>query len=120
MEMENLSSYSSAKRSKYGKRPKYKKKTWVRKLSKGKKAAFITGVVAISLCVVLVTGVLVVGNMFKFNHNNEFVKDHEIDSIVPINEGIINIALFGIDTRKPDDFTGRSDSIMILSIDTVS
>lgn len=120
MEMENLSSYSSAKRSKHGKRPKYKKKTWFTRLSKGKKVAFISSIVAISLCVVLVAGVLVVGNMFKYNHNNEFVKDPEIDSIVPINEGIINIALFGIDTRTPDDFTGRSDSIMILSIDTVS
>ncbi len=120
MEMENLSSYSSAKRSKHGKRPKYKKKTWFTRLSKGKKAAFISSIVAISLCVVLVAGVLVVGNMFKYNHNNEFIKDPEIDAIVPINEGIINIALFGIDTRTPDDFTGRSDSIMILSIDTVS
>ncbi len=120
MEMENLSSYSSAKRGKHGKKPKYKKKTWFSRLSKGKKAAFITSVVAISLCVFLVAGILIIGNVFKYNHNNEFVKDPEIDSIVPINAGVINIALFGIDTRTPDDFTGRSDSIMILSIDTVS
>ncbi len=120
MEMENLSSYSTAKRGRHGKKPKYKKKTWFSRLSKGKKAAFVSSVVAISLCFCLVAGVLIFANVFKYNHNSEFVKDPEIDSIVPINEGIINIALFGIDTRKPDDFTGRSDSIMILSIDTVS
>lgn len=120
MEMENLSSYSTSKQGKHGKKPKYKKKTWFKRLSKGKKAAFITSVVSISLCVVILAGVLIVANVFKYNHNGEFGKDPEIDSIVPINEGIINIALFGIDTRTPDDFTGRSDSIMILSIDTIS
>ncbi len=29
---------------------------------------------------------------------------------------IVNIALFGVDTRTPKSFTGRSDSIMILSV----
>lgn len=33
-----------------------------------------------------------------------------------IDKNIINIALFGVDARKIDDFSGRSDSIMILSI----
>lgn len=30
---------------------------------------------------------------------------------------IVNIALFGVDTRDKDSFSGRSDSIMIVSID---
>ena len=31
-------------------------------------------------------------------------------------EKIVNIALFGLDTRDPDSFKGRSDAIMILSV----
>ena len=35
-------------------------------------------------------------------------------------EGIINIALFGVDSRaEAGTFTGRSDAIMVLSVDTV-
>lgn len=120
MEMENLNSYSTPKHSKGKKKRKYKKKTWFSKLSKGKKAAFITSVVSISLCVAILAGVLVFVNVFKYNHNQEFIKDPELDAIVPINAGIVNVALFGVDTRTPDDFTGRSDSIMILSVDTIS
>lgn len=32
------------------------------------------------------------------------------------NQNIINIALFGVDTREEDSFEGRSDSIMIVSV----
>ena len=35
-----------------------------------------------------------------------------------IDERIVNIALFGIDARKPDSFKGLSDSIMVMSLDT--
>ncbi|MCQ2449914.1 MAG: LCP family protein, partial [Clostridia bacterium] len=33
------------------------------------------------------------------------------------NSSIVNIALFGLDTRSPKAFSGRADSMMILSLD---
>ena len=35
-----------------------------------------------------------------------------------IDKKIVNIALFGIDTRSEKSFKGNSDSIMVLSINT--
>lgn len=55
-------------------------------------------------------------NYHKLKGNNEDLGFSDI-----INEKVVNIALFGIDTRSAtgsDQFEGRSDSIMILSINT--
>ncbi len=52
-------------------------------------------------------------NKLFFNYNPSInIKTEQID------KRIINIALFGIDTRSPDVFEGLSDSIMILSLNT--
>ena len=37
-----------------------------------------------------------------------------------INENIFNIALFGVDSRKVGNYSGLSDSIMILSVDKLN
>ena len=53
-------------------------------------------------------------NAVDYNHNP--LNEEELGAVSVLDAGITNIALFGIDTREIDDFTGRSDSIMILSI----
>ncbi len=78
------------------------------------------------LCIVLTIAVLVTSLfayalivMGKINRDGEFndanLKELGINGI--IDENVINIALFGVDTREVGDFSGRSDSIMILSVD---
>ena len=53
--------------------------------------------------------------MARINRDRDFGKD-DLGISGTIDKKVINIALFGVDTRKIDDFSGRSDSIMILSI----
>lgn len=54
-----------------------------------------------------------------YNYDGKFTADREnLSANKKIDIGIINIALFGVDTRKEGSFEGRSDSIMILSLDT--
>jgi LCP family protein required for cell wall assembly len=62
----------------------------------------------------------VLANLFKdYNHND--LVDSELEQIQPIDDKIMNIALFGIDSRDSsgkDSFKGLSDSIMVLSVNT--
>lgn len=54
-----------------------------------------------------------------YNYDNEFPTDIEQLAAVPvIDSKITNIALFGIDTRNTNSFSGNSDSIMIMSLDS--
>lgn len=86
-----------------------------RALPKGKKALIIT-LVSIILVMAIMIGVVlgVIGNLTQ-DYNHQEIDDPEIDKIQPIDDKIMNIALFGIDSRDKD-FTGLSDSIMVLSI----
>ena len=81
------------------------------------------------ICIVLFFTLLIAGGwialkiMVPYNYN-PITKDPEelgiSQEVVEKSkeEKIVNIALFGIDTRDPESFKGRSDSIMILSINT--
>ncbi len=61
-------------------------------------------------------GVHFVKTNLTYNYN-EIEKKPEILGFETVkDERIINIALFGIDTRTAESFSGRSDTIMILSI----
>ncbi len=84
-------------------------------MSKGKKALVIS-LVSVILVLAIVIGVVlgVIGNLTK-DYNHQEIDDPEIQQIKPIDDQIMNIALFGIDSRD-QDFTGLSDSIMVLSI----
>ena len=84
-------------------------------MSKGKKALVIS-LVSVVLVVAIIIGVIlgVIGDLTK-DYNYQELDDPEIEQIKPIDNQIMNIALFGIDSREKD-FTGLSDSIMILSI----
>ena len=91
------------------------------KVKKGKRKK--TGVVFISIALVfavLISSLLVYTFvvMSKINRDDQFAANSlgELGIEKIIDKNIINIALFGVDTRKVDDFSGRSDSIMILSV----
>lgn len=93
-------------------------KGWWKNLSRGRKAA------SIILSVIIVLAGLVIINPFHmiehmiYNYN-DMTEDEDILGFEgKIDKRIVNVALFGIDTRNKKTFKGNSDSIMILSIDT--
>lgn len=56
-----------------------------------------------------------------YNFDHSFTNNaEELAAVDPIDKNITNIALFGIDTRDTNSFSGNSDSIMILSINAKS
>ncbi|MBO5872688.1 MAG: LCP family protein, partial [Clostridia bacterium] len=120
--------YSSKKKAKHAaprkkKRAKNKNvfikiKEWFLNLPK-KKRTVVVALTSVFLVLTILLGT-VIGIFLDLtkDYNYSNIDDDEINSIVPINEGIINIALFGIDSRKVGSFKGLSDSIMILSLNT--
>ncbi len=84
-------------------------------LSKGKKALVISLVSLIVVLAVLIGIVLgIIGDLTK-DYNHQEIDDPEFEEVEQIDNKIINIALFGIDSRSKN-FKGLSDSIMVLSI----
>lgn len=79
-------------------------------------------VILVVACIVTPLGLDVVQILSKWNKENyQQVEDPDIIELQPINEKIVNIALFGIDTRSDSGesaFIGNSDSIMIVSLNT--
>ncbi len=87
---------------------------WWRNLKRGKKAAIIS-------CVSLLLVVSMLGSFVYFKYIGRINRtniDEEIIEVEQISEDIINIGLFGIDTRDGLSFKGNTDSIMILSINS--
>ena len=84
-------------------------------LSKGKKALIISlcsVILVLSIAIGVVLGVIL--DITK-DYNHQEIDDPEIDKVEQIDDEIVNIALFGIDSRSKG-FKGLSDSIMVLSI----
>lgn len=83
----------------------------------------------IFIILLVVVGILIGGIFYVFsninssiNRNDGFDKSKEalgLSSDEKINSSVTNIAIFGIDKRKRDFDTGRSDSVMIVSFDGV-
>lgn len=88
---------------------------WWRGCKKWQKAALIS---ATSLVLVLAVAVGAVRIIFNYNYNGITGNPEDLGFEAVINEKIVNIALFGIDTRDPNSFSGLSDSIMIMSLNT--
>lgn len=93
----------------------YKIADWWYNLHREQKRAVIA-ISCIVLTVALIFGIFRV--VFDYNYNNISDDPTDLGFENVINEKIINVALFGIDSRDPDSFEGLSDSIMILSINT--
>ena len=87
---------------------------WWQKCSKVQKAAVIS---LSSFIAVLLAAIIFVGTYFNYNYNKITNKPENLGFEDVIDEKIINIALFGIDSRN-QNFKGNSDSIMVLSLNT--
>lgn len=95
-----------------GSKPKKK----VKKSKRGR-VAFISILLALAVLITSLFAYTFIV-MSKINRDDEFDDTNltglGINGI--IDKDVINIALFGVDTRKVGEFSGRSDSIMILSV----
>ena len=89
-----------------------------------KSRKWIIVLVVILLCFLIAIGgtviwaVAYIKGIFKFNYNEITSDPVELGYEEKKEDEIINIALFGLDTKNPNSFKGLSDSIMILSINT--
>ncbi len=101
---------------------KHAKKTKKAKAGRRKKGCAIA---LISIMTLFGAFMVVVGTLlwqFRYNRNN--ILDNMTDSQLGItnnslSKDIVNIALFGVDSRNKNRLTGNSDSIMIISIDQI-
>ncbi len=86
--------------------------------SKTKK--IVISIVAV-LLILLIIAISTFFIVFRYKYNSMFgISGSELgvtEENLP--DGITNIALFGVDSRSKNKFTGNTDSIMILSVDTV-
>ncbi len=88
-----------------------------RKKSRGLYIFLIIIAILCILAVVLTTvGIIYIKKNFNYKYNEITSKPEELGFEEIKDDEIINIALFGIDTNNPKSFKGRSDSIIILSI----
>lgn len=106
---------------KHTKRKKHKKgKAGKKRLSGGKRALIIIGAVALLLAAVIVINPFHMLERMLYNFDNISEDSEQYGFDTKIDKDIINIALFGIDARKTNTFSGNSDSIMVLSINTLT
>lgn len=93
-------------------KPKRKRKKWLIVLIS------ILSVLVIVIGIPLGIAVYFVKTNMKYKYNPITEVPQELGFEEVKDERIINMALFGLDTRNPDSFSGRSDAIMILSVNT--
>ena len=91
----------------------------VQKKKKSRKTWIIIPIILLLLIALAVVSALIfVKQYFNYNYKEITSKPEELGFEEVIEEKTINIALFGFDSRNEKSFTGRSDSIMILSLNT--
>lgn len=113
-EFEDIMS-SSKKRGRYARRRRNKFARWWSGLKKWQRA---TAIACTATVLALATAVGALRLMFNYNYNNITKDPEDLGFESVIDRKIVNIALFGIDTRDPKSFKGLSDSIMIISLNT--
>lgn len=86
------------------------RKTW-------QKSLMIIGLVFL-IIIGLLAGMLLTS--FGYNYNSISKNPNDLGFENVLDENIVNVALFGIDTRSIKSFEGNSDSIMILSLNTIT
>ena len=91
------------------------KTSWWKSLKKSTRGWIIAGISVLLAAIIALSAFLI---LFRYNFNDITKNNEELGFEEVIDKKIINIALFGIDTRNPKSFSGRSDSIMILSLNT--
>lgn len=113
---EDIVSDSKMRGKHYSKKRRGNKFTrWWRGLKKGQR---VTAVSCTSVVLALAIAVGVFRVLFNYNYNDITKKPEDLGFESVINNKIVNVALFGIDTRDPKSFKGLSDSIMIMSLNT--
>lgn len=117
-EFEDITSHSKSKNGFFARLYKRFMKWWKSAVLWKK----ITVIASAAMAVVLVLSIGLVGSLYYYIGLNDLNQTDVNESDINITEGldkeIINIALFGIDTRDTSSFKGNSDSIMILSLNT--
>lgn len=84
---------------------------------RGKKTLIIIGSILLALVLLIVGGYFaVVGFLDQNLAPGEDLDEEQVDVNTELPTGVTNIALFGLDNRQDDD-DGRSDAIIILSVD---
>lgn len=116
IDFEDISSSSKIPAGHYRKKRRGNKFTrWWKSCKKWQR---ITMISCTSVVLVLAIAVGAIRIIFNYNYNNITKNPDDLGFESIINEKIVNIALFGIDTRDPKSFKGLSDSIMIISLNT--
>lgn len=90
-------------------------KLWWKKLTKGKKAALISAASIILVIAVFLSWFFI---FFRYNYNSITGNPKELGFSGVKDKNVINVALFGVDSRDKTVFKGNTDSIMILSLNT--
>lgn len=113
---EDIVSDSKMKGKHYSKRKRGNKFTnWWRGLQKWQR---VTAISCTSVVLALAVAVGAFRILFNYNYNDITKKPEDLGFESVISDKIVNVALFGIDTRDPKSFKGLSDSIMIMSLNT--
>ena len=99
----------------YKKKERNRFKVWWQNLTKGKKAALIS-VTSIILVIALLLSWFFI--YFRYNYNSITGDPEKLGFSGVKDKNVINVALFGVDSRDKTVFTGNTDSIMILSLNT--
>ena len=99
----------------YKKKSRGKFKTWWKNLKKGKKAKLIS-VTAVVLVIAILLGWFFI--YFRYNYNSITGDPETLGFSDIIDKNVVNVALFGVDSRDETVFKGNTDSIMILSLNT--
>lgn len=90
-------------------------KLWWKNLTKGKKAALIS-LTSVVLVIAILLGWFF--TYFKYNYNSITGDPEKLGFSGIKDKNVINVALFGVDSRDENAFSGNTDSIMILSLNT--
>ena len=73
-------------------------------------------VLVVSIVAAVVGGTLYIRSVLDFNFNEITSNPQELGFEEVKSDDIVNVALFGLDTRDPYSFEGRSDAIIVLSV----
>ena len=120
----DLNSYSTGKKRRARRKGKKGFAYWWSRLKKPQKAIFIASL-SVVLCIVIAVAAAVgyISSVLgRIDRDDTFssLTNSDLGFTDTINENIFNIALFGVDSRKVGNYSGLSDSIMILSVDKLN